>query len=509
MPETLFITLCLLTCLMVATLIGSFTLAMHWSRAAYHDNYRLCARRIRKLVVANVALGLLSGVLTITAMLSFNRATEDEIIVAVLCGVLSIVSLVMSAALNRIAIATADFDAGRIMESAARDASDRRTLRVLLAVGGLILLVPIGIVAPWLLILIGLATAMVWPFLIGVGRHRRPTQLLWLLSVAMRNNRSLANELRAHAHACGPTYATRLYRVAKLLDDGLSLGTALRDVRSVLPPWMVTEILVAEEAGTLAETLPELAKQQADNLVSDSAQSPMAGNAIYFAAAGWIAALICTFLMVFIIPKFKAIFAGFGTELPKMTQGLIQVSDAISNFGFITAPVVLVLTWVMMELVRADSQSWKNLRTRWLKWLYPMLDGPDVLRHLARATASGQSLLKGLSALSHHHFRPTTRNALVKAQYQLESGADCWEVLQSEGLLGLNDLQLVRSASQVGNLPWALRELAALRERRFQYRVRVIFEYLQPVPTLMLGVIVFFVVVPLFLPMVKLLNDLS
>lgn len=509
MPDIHFFTLCLLICLMVLTLIGSFALAMHWSRAAYHDNYRLCARRIRKLVVVNMALGLTAGVVSIVAALQMNVANEEEVIAGVLTGVLSIVSLLMSVALNRIAMTTADFDAGRIIESAARDASDRRLLRVLLVIGGLILLVPIGIVAPWLLILLGFVTAIAWPFVIGVGRQRRPTQLLWLLSVAMRNNRRLSSELRAHAHACGPSYATRLYRVAKLLDDGMSLGAALREVRSVLPPWMVAEILVAEESGTLTETLPELARQQADNLVSDSAQSPMAGTAIYFAAVGWIAALVCTFLMVFIIPKYKRIFADFGTELPPLTQGLIQVSDTIANFGFITAPVVLALTWLMMELVRADSHGWKNLRTRGLGWLYPMLDGPDVLRHLARTTGSGQSLLKGLTALGRHHFRPTTRKSLINAQYQLESGADCWETLQSEGLLGLNDLQLVRSASQVGNLPWALRELASLRERRFQYRVRVLFEYLQPVPTLILGLVAFFVIVPLFLPLVKLLNDLS
>lgn len=507
MPEILAITLCLLIVVAVAFQVVSLTLASQWSRSAYQDNYRLCARRIRGLATGNVAIGLLVIVMAIVGIV--QGPNQDNGIIVLASGFAGLISLLVCLGLIRMANNTSSIDAERpaVWEERAIDSS--RLIRVLAVVAGLLVVVPLIMIAPGLLLLLFFVAILVWPFLIGITRHRRPSQLLWLMSVAVRNNRRLSDELRAHAQACSNAYGKKLYRVAKLLDEGQTLGTALTQVRDVVPTWIVSDILAAEDAGTLATALPELAKQQADRLRADSMRNPLSGTMIYMAACGWSAALVCTFLMIWIIPKFKAIFHGFGTELPKLTMLLIQVTDALTTYPFITGPIVLAGSWLVTELIRADAAGWRNLRTKWLGWLYPKLDGPDVLRHLARAVAGGQPIVVGLASLSRYHFRPTVRAAMQRVREQVEAGADCWEVLQYEGLLGPHDLQLVRSAGQVGNLSWALRELADLRERRFHHRVRLVFEYLQPIPTIVMGLVVFFVVVPLFMPLVKLLNDLS
>ena len=94
--------------------------------------------------------------------------------------------------------------------------------------------------------------------------------------------------------------------------------------------------------------------------------------------------------------------------------------------------------------------------------------------------------------------------------YQLmQAGEDPWQAMRSQRLLTQHEMAALRSAQQVGNLPWALDQLAESLERRISFRWKSWMELLQPVIVIVLGFSVGFICIALFLPLVKLLNDLS
>ena len=68
---------------------------------------------------------------------------------------------------------------------------------------------------------------------------------------------------------------------------------------------------------------------------------------------------------------------------------------------------------------------------------------------------------------------------------------------------------MLRSAAEVGNLAWALLELAETAERRLATRFQLMVQTLFPIVVVMLGMLVFIMAVAYFLPLVALITELT
>ncbi len=370
-------------------------------------------------------------------------------------------------------------------------------------------LVAMMIVVPPLLIFVAVSAALGVPFVVMANTNRRPSQLLWLLAVAVKHRRNLADELRAHAIGQSEGYGRRLMRCADSIDAGDSLGEALEQVLGLLPKWVVSEIRIGEATMTLDSTLARLAQQQLATLDWDLTRVTLTSWATYgvtYAMAGFS---IVGFLMIFIVPKFKAIFNGFETELPKVTELAIKLADLFADYWFLFAPLMWAFGWLAIEVMRGEATRWKHLRYRILSPLYRVLDGPDILRQLSLIVSSGRSLTDGLTAMARFHHRPSVAKLLARVSIDVQAGDDCFERMRQQRLISAADESFLASAQRVGNLGWALNELAEIRERRLTHWARFWLEAFRPVPVLIAGVLVFFLAAAFFMPIVKLLNDLS
>ena len=81
--------------------------------------------------------------------------------------------------------------------------------------------------------------------------------------------------------------------------------------------------------------------------------------------------------------------------------------------------------------------------------------------------------------------------------------------MQTTGLITRPESTLLKSAQDAGNLPWALNQLADSLERRFAFRWMTTLEFLQPAVVLFMGFVTLFICLGMFMPLIKLLNDLS
>lgn len=372
-----------------------------------------------------------------------------------------------------------------------------------------IVLLSLSILFPPLFFVTALILFAWLPISLLSASNRYSSQLLLVLSLAVKHGRPLGRELRAYAEGTPARVRARLRRLVEHLDDGCSLGEALGFVPGLLPRWIVSEIVTSEEMGTLEDTLLRLMKRQTDLLVQDHTRASYAGWLSYGAAYGTMALMIVSFLMVFIVPKFKRIFYDFGTELPREMIAMIGVADLIAEYWFLLSPLVAVGGWVLLELMRAELTGGKSLRLPLLHRLYLAMDAPDILRQLAGCIRNRAVLPDALRALGNNHYRASVARVLTQVGFATERGADAFEELKAHRLLSSNDLTFLTTARQAGNLEWALSELAELRERRLAYRQHVLQEVLRPVPVIIGGLIVLFIAVAFFMPIVKLMNDLS
>jgi general secretion pathway protein F len=215
------------------------------------------------------------------------------------------------------------------------------------------------------------------------------------------------------------------------------------------------------------------------------------------------------FISYWITPKFKKIFDDFGTELPQATKWIIRASDTFADTWVLGVPMILLALGILTAMALLPvTGGLSGLRERFAGF-WPRICLPDVLRALALATEAGVPMEEAFIPFVRRQLRVPLHNRLVRAQELVRDGGDCWIALENERLLRLPEAQFLRSAQRAGNLPWALETLSTRFEQRWQFWMLFCFEFVQPIVVLAVGLVVAFVAIAYFLPLVKLINDLA
>ena len=349
-----------------------------------------------------------------------------------------------------------------------------------------------------------------WLFMTNRPEPLRQASLLMLLAGGVGHGDSLLQSLRAHEQESKSVWASKIGQLRMLLEQGHSLSGALSIISELLPDQTVTAIRVCEGTGALADVLMDEARRLHEQTRSKSG-SPrtLEQDLLWAAALLTVASFIVTFLIVFIVPKFKSIFIGFGVALPPATIAVIEVSDFAYSYWYLfivpgTASVV-VFFWLVY------SSLWKKLTLGYPRFagLWPRYWLPGILRTLSLSAATGQPLGRALDCVMQD--LPPGRSATVVSalRHRVHGGEDAIVVMQSVGLLRASEAAFLHSSLRTHHLDWGLRHLADSVERRRRNLFRRLSQFIGPGVVLIVGAIVMFLARGFFEPLITLLDDLS
>lgn len=488
-------------------------------------NARLLARKVTPLIVINVGIAIaasLFGLITSAFVIidgadarhgwgMFEKGVHD-FWVLVFLGVYTVLGVVLCVATRslfkiRTTLRTVNDDEEYFQHSKVQPIAEthRISLGTILFAAAATLAV-LGVFLGFGFFIIGVLTFGLIPLLFWQRRRAREGQFLWLLALSVRNNHDLAQEIQDHAATWTGSYAVRLRELAVYLKAGRPLGLALEHVPGLLPGWIIASIKIGDETGTLSEVLNECATTQLNWTKERFRTGSIGSLLIYLACYPWVILGPISFMTYYIVPKFKAIFDGFGTDLPGVTETFMRACDTWLIVLWLGSPFMFFATLV---LLRFDHSGWRNVRTRLLWRFYPRYDASPIMRHLARMIEKGRTLPDSLLAIANSYHRPTVAEAIARVYVDTESGGDCWNSLLQRGFLSRRDLALIEAAQRAGNLPWALHEIADVREKKYIFRVDTMTQLFRPIPIIAVGLLVAWVCIAMFLPAVKLVNDLS
>ena len=349
-----------------------------------------------------------------------------------------------------------------------------------------------------------------WLFMTNRSEPLRQASLLMLLAGGVGHGDTLLQSLRAHEQESKSIWASKIGQLRMLLEQGHSLSGALSIISELLPDQTVTAIRVAEGTGALADVLMDEARRLHEQTRSKSlATGTLEQDLLWAAALLAIASLIVTFLIVFIVPKFKEIFIGFGVELPPSTIAVIEFSDFAFSYWFLFIVPVTATVFVFFWLVY--SSLWKKLTHGYPRFagLWPRYWLPGVLRTLSLSAASGQPLGRALDCIMQD--LPPGRSAKVVSalRHRVHGGEDAIVAMQSVGLLRACEAAFLLSSLKSHHLDWGLRHLADSVERRRRNLFRRLSQFIGPGVVLIVGAIVMFLARGFFEPLITLLDDLS
>lgn len=339
--------------------------------------------------------------------------------------------------------------------------------------------------------------------------------MLWAIAVAAEQQIPLPAMINALAEDSKGRWRRCLEEAADLLDAGVALPDALEAVPGSTTPDVVLTIRVGVETGTLIESLQTAAESQRPD---PGGMSPGRGGTLnYLLSLGAAVLLITWGIFALFMPRLIRTFEYFETPLPGVTRRLAAFCEFMDVWGWLfllVIPILLFSEFIWPEvkvMIGKPGPDSRSLRVwRWTASTFaPRLHSPTILRNLAVTIHKGRPLSAVLSTLARHHHDRPIRDRLLRVYADVERGEDCWSEMQTEGLLTGGERAVLDSAARVGNLPWALHAVADGIERQYSNRVNLALEIVRPLILIAFGIVVATVAIAIFMPLLKLINDLS
>lgn len=296
--------------------------------------------------------------------------------------------------------------------------------------------------------------------------------------------------------------STILVAVRESVQSGNSLSQSMRAHRGLLPEALIYITAVAEMSGQLELGYQLLARQfeQEDN-VARKVKSAMTYPTVVLT----VATAVVIFMLTYVLPNYTAMFSSLGAELPTPTKILMAVSDFVRHRWWLLVPVPFLVVWGWRSALKNRS-----VRSRYqelllhlpvIKPLVYKREFGRLCRTLGTMIGSGVPLLSALGmAREAMEFIPMSR-ALDGLQESVRVGESFGNALKRQRLFDHISVEMISLGEASGNLETMLLRVADLAEKDLSAQLDRSTALLEPAMTLVLGLIVVSIIVPILLPM--------
>lgn len=300
--------------------------------------------------------------------------------------------------------------------------------------------------------------------------------------------------------------------VAETIKSGGTLSESMARHPRVFDRLSINMVRAGEAAGALDVVLDRLARFQER---SRQLRGKVAAAMIYPLVVMAVAGLILVGLLVFVVPKFKQIFADLlkGAPLPPLTQMVLTISDAVKNHHLLVAAVGAVL-WIGFGLFRKTSAGSRLIDT----WTVKLpLFGPLILkavtarfgRTLGTLLSSGVPVLPALLITRDTCGNRRVAGAITDVHDRVKEGAPVARPLELTQVFPPMVTSMIDVGEHTGRLPEMLGKVADIYEEEVDNAVAGLGSLIEPILILFLALVVGTIVIALFLPIVRIVQLLT
>ena len=332
-----------------------------------------------------------------------------------------------------------------------------------------------------------------------------------------------------------------LMDVCDEIEGGSTLSEAMAKSPKAFDRLYVNMIKAGEAGGALEIILQRLAEFKER---SESLKRKVKGALIYPIVVISVAVGILTFIMMNIVPEFIKIFDDFGLDLPAMTVLLAAVSNWTVDFWYLI-PGIPISIWLFVKLVRKFKHGrigWdlftlkmpvfgqlveKNILARTTRTLgtlvssgVPILEALNITRDtsgnavfenmygkISEAIREGESIAKPMKEHSRPGFHPVALFFWVT--FIPIVGALIYVFRMNQRVVSDIVVNMVDVGEETGELDTMLYKVADVFDEEVTVLTESLVALLEPLMILILGGMVGFIVVALFMPLVDLITKLS
>ncbi len=301
--------------------------------------------------------------------------------------------------------------------------------------------------------------------------------------------------------------------------EDVASGSTLSDAMTKHPKAfnkLYTKMIAAGEVGGVLD----LILQRLAEFMEKAAKLKrrIIGALIYPAVVIFVAAVIVLGIMYFIVPKFESIFEDFDTDMPALTLFLIGFSKWLGGRqydgqlpGILWVLLSPIAIFMIFKLVRKSNTGkavtdWTLLKLPVVGTLAAKATIAKFTRTLGTLITAGVPILDAISITSETTGNYVFEKALTKVHDSVRQGESFAEPLRQSKVTDTIVVNMIDVGEETGDLDKMLLKIADNFDEEVDVAVASLVSLLEPIMIVVLGGIVGFIVVSLFLPLVKLMQ---
>ncbi len=354
---------------------------------------------------------------------------------------------------------------------------------------------------------------------IGRVKPKQLTLFTRQLSTLSDAGLPLLRSLQILENQCKPgVMKNTLQGVCEEVEGGASLSEAMGKHPRAFDRLYVKMVNAGEIGGVLDLILQRLAEFMEK---SQRLKRQIKGAMVYPIVVVFIAMAILTGIMVFIIPKFEAIFLDFGVELPWLTIGLINTSRWVAGtqpgqtvpglFIIIPGPIIIMVLWKLIRKA-GPGRAATDYMILWTPIFGKLIRKTTIARFtrtLGTLISAGVPILEAITITGETSGNWVYERAMRKVHDSIREGESFAGPLRESKTCDAIVVNMIDVGEETGEMDAMLLKIADNYDEEVDVAVASLVSLLEPLMVVVLGGMVGTIVVAMFMPLVSMIDSLQ
>ena len=293
-----------------------------------------------------------------------------------------------------------------------------------------------------------------------------------------------------------------LGEISHKLSSGIPLSDCLRDHPRYFDDLYCDLVASGEQSGSLETIYDRIATYKEKG---EALKAKIKKAMTYPIAVLVIAAIVTSILLIFVVPVFQEIFAGFGAELPGFTLFVVGISDFMVAYWYMGLAAIFAFIFLFKRAHRNSQKLRDQVDRQILKLpvIGDLLEKAAVARYartLSTTFAAGVPLIDALESAAGAAGNAVFRDAILEVRAEVTSGMQMNLAMRNCSIFPDMVIQMVAIGEESGSVDDMLSKVANVYEAEVDNAVDNLTALLEPMIMAVLGVIIGGLIIAMYLP---------
>jgi type IV pilus assembly protein PilC len=295
------------------------------------------------------------------------------------------------------------------------------------------------------------------------------------------------------------------------VEAGIALSEALKRHPEIFNVLYVAMVAAGEAGGILEETLERVADQLEKD---DSLRRQIKAALMYPILISCFALCVLLALVAFLVPVFEKVFKEFGGHLPAITQFTVDFSHIVTGAPYLIVggAVGIVVGFRKWKKSKRGREQWDRFKLR-VPWKIGDLVQKVALARFARTFSAligaGVPMLQAIDITGRTSGNSVIEKAMNSVGESVRGGGSLTTPMRLEpAAFPTMVTQMIAVGEETGALEQMLTKIADFYEDEVAAGLKALTSILEPLMIIVVGAIVGFIVVAMYMPMFKVYDNI-